>query len=241
MEIIQNQLNPIENRFENILNGLIVYKNENDQNINIDETIKKLKIYEDMPIKAVINLVAPELQEINMNIESDETTTLITFTKDTLTLLYNILNNVVKETKDVYSLNIVTEWSRRLKYYCTIKARQLEDIKKTSERNLIDFMNEASNTSEDIMQIIILIKILISINTYLIYVIMYFLYKIINRENQIENDKIEYIQENETKEDKKLLKGGKRTKRHKIRKPKYKTKKYIKTKYKNKKSVKQKK
>jgi len=197
--LLNTQLQPVLSNIENTMNELMVYKDIDNENLDLDKTMVQLKRYEEMSEDELLNLLYPQTDIISKKKTGMSETSIIAnayeFAKDTFSLLYYTSQKVAEETGNINAIDITKQWIWIFKDYIVQKIRDIEDIKRKTDRNISDFIKEANRTKENILDFLNVLKWLIPANCYMIAIISSWIINFINKiKNRSNRDTIESSQ-----------------------------------------------
>jgi hypothetical protein len=197
--LLNTQLQPVLSNIENTMNELMVYKDLDNENLDLDKTMVQLKRYEEMSEDELLNLLYPQTDIISKKKTGMSETSIIAnayeFAKDTFSLLYYTSQKVAEETGNINAIDITKQWIWIFKDYIVQKIRDIEDIKRKTDRNISDFIKEANRTKENILDFLNVLKWLIPANCYMIAIISSWIINFINKiKNRSNKDTIESSQ-----------------------------------------------
>lgn len=160
IQVIQNQILPIGQNAENILNGLIIYGETNKQNIETTKT--ELQKYIDMNNDQLLEMLRKNIyQQTKIEEKISNPTTFgraSEFASDSYLLLRNLFNTATKEGNgisfDNMAFDITKSYARIIKDFCKQQLRNIEDLQTKSNRKLEDFVLESERLLEDLQHFI---------------------------------------------------------------------------------------
>lgn len=159
----------VGDKCSDMLNSIVVYDEKGV--FNKQKSISKLDEYIDMSDEEIFNLFFPQDTKIERSDSSIGVQEMVT---DAFSILYAMYKDVTKQTGISPAFSIKTSLSRTFKKYCIEKKRQIEDISRTTQRQIEDYIIDVAETFQDITEFLSLLPWLIGLNSAAMFIFLAF-------------------------------------------------------------------